>query len=222
MSLRDRLDTMSRGELAALMVVVALTLGGAAFWYMRSLPRPVQIAAPAPVGPASGSVSLAASPPSVSSSPSPSGVMVDVSGWVVHPGVYEFAAGQRVIDAVRRAGGARRGADLAAINLAAPLVDGSQIVVPRRGGEGPGGGQDSGSGGGSGGLWGGPGGTALVNVNSATQRQLETLSGVGPVLAAAIVAYRTQHGPFRSVDDLLDVSGIGPATLQALRPQVTV
>lgn len=217
MSLRDRLDTLSRGELAALMVVVALTLGGAAFWYKRSLPRPVQIAAPAPVGPASGSVSLAASPPSGSSSPSPSGVMVDVSGWVVHPGVYEFAAGQRVIDAVRRAGGARRGADLAAINLAAPLVDGSQIVVPRRGGEGPSGGQ----GGGSGGLR-GPGGTALVNVNSATQQQLETLSGVGPVLAAAIVAYRTQHGPFRSVDDLLDVSGIGPATLQALRPQVTV
>jgi competence protein ComEA len=213
MSLRDRLDTLSRGELAALMLVVALTLGGAAFWYMRSLPRPVQIAAPAPVGHTPGSASVATSPSSAYSSPSPAGLIVDVSGWVLHPGVYEFTAGQRVIDAVRRAGGARRGADLAAINLAAPLVDGSQIVVPRAGGRpGPGG---------SGGVT-GPGGAALININSASQQQLEALSGVGPVLAAAIVAYRTQHGPFHSVDDLLDVSGIGPATLQALRPQVTV
>lgn len=213
MSLRDRLDTLSRGELAALMLVVVLTLGGAAFWYMRSLPRPVQIAAPAPDGLAPGSASVTTSPSSASSSPSPAGLIVDVSGWVLHPGVYEFTAGQRVIDAVRRAGGARRGADLGAINLAAPLVDGSQIVVPRAGGgPGPGGS----------GVVTGPGGVALININSASQQQLETLSGVGPVLAAAIVAYRTQHGPFHSVDDLLDVSGIGPATLQALRPQVTV
>jgi competence protein ComEA len=215
MSLRDRLETLSRGELAALMLVVVATLGGAAFWYMRSLPRPVQIAAPS-FAPAPGNASVAMSSPSISPTPSPAAVVVDVSGWVVHPGVYEFSTGQRVIDAVQRAGGARRGADLSAINLAAPLVDGSQIVVPRTGGStGPGSGPRSG------GVM-GPGGVALVNINSATEQQLETLSGVGPVLAAAIVAYRSQHGPFRSVDDLLDVSGIGPATLAELRPQVTV
>jgi competence protein ComEA len=215
MSLRDRLNTLSRGELAALMLVVVATLGGAAFWYMRSLPRPVQIAAPS-FAPAPGSASVAMSSPSISPTPSPAAVVVDVTGWVAHPGVYEFSTGQRVIDAVQRAGGARRGADLSAINLAAPLVDGSQIVVPRTGGStGPGNGPRSG------GVM-GAGGVALVNINSATEQQLETLSGVGPVLAAAIVAYRSQHGPFRSVDDLLDVSGIGPATLAELRPQVTV
>jgi competence protein ComEA len=196
------------------MLVVVATLGGAAFWYMRSLPRPVQIAAPS-FAPVLGSASVAMSSPSISPAPSPAAVVVDVSGWVAHPGVYEFSTGQRVIDAVQRAGGARRGADLSAINLAAPLVDGSQIVVPRTGGStGPGSGPRSG------GVV-GAGGVALVNINSATEQQLETLSGVGPVLAAAIVAYRSQHGPFRSVDDLLDVSGIGPATLAELRPQVT-
>ena len=211
MSLRDRLDTLSRAELAALTLVVALTLGGAAFWYMRSLPRPVQIATAAPADPPVGA--SAASSPSASASPSQAGVIVDVSGWVVHPGVYEFTAGQRVVDAVQRAGGARKGADLSAVNLAAPLVDGSQIVVPRGG---------AGSGVSGSGAVAGPGGTALVNINSATEQQLEGLSGVGPVLAAAIVSYRTQHGPFHSVDDLLDVSGIGPATLAELRPHVTV
>jgi competence protein ComEA len=215
MSLRDRLDTLSRAELAALTLAVALTLGGSAFWYMRSLPRPVQIAAPS-FAPAPGNASVAVSSPSASLSPSPVAVIVDVAGWVVHPGVYDFSAGQRVIDAVLRAGGARRGADLSAINLAAPLVDGSQIVVPRAGaGAGPA------VGSGAGGVV-GPGGVTMININSATQQQLETLSGVGPVLAAAIVSYRNQHGPFHSVDDLLDVSGIGPATLAELRPQVTV
>ena len=209
MPLRDRLDTLSRGELAGLVVVVVATLGGAGLWYTRSLPRAVQIAAPSPAAPAgSGAPSGFAAP-----SPTAAPVIVDVAGWVKAPGVYEFAPGDRVIDAVNRAGGPRKGADLSSINLAAPLTDGSQVVLPKAGGS---------AGGGGSGSTGAGGGGALVNVNTASESELESLSGVGPVLANAIIQYRTQHGPFHSVDDLLDVSGIGPSTLEELRPQVTV
>ena len=218
MSIRDRLETLSRGELTGLVVVIVVTLAGTAFWYTRSLPRPVQIAAGSGVAqvPVPGSTEAAApsGSPQASVGPTAAPVIVDVAGWVRRPGVYEFAQGDRVIDAVDRAGGARRGADLSAVNLASLLTDGTQIVIPRAGDAGTAGG------GASGGATGG--GAPLVNINTATEQQLETLSGVGPVLANAIVQYRTQHGPFRTVQDLLDVSGIGPATLEELRPQVTV
>ena len=180
------------------------------FWYMRSLPRPVDIAAPADavspvVSPVAG---LTGSP-----SPSPSSIIVDVAGWVRRPGVYEFVAGDRVIDAVNRAGGARNGADLTSLNLAAPLADGTQIVVPRPGATAPGSStSDTGT----------AGGTALININTASETDLEALPGVGPVTAAAIIDYRTQNGPFAAVDDLIDVSGIGPSTLEQIRPFATV
>ncbi len=129
--------------------------------------------------------------------------------------MYEFAQGDRVIDAVDRAGGAKDGADLSVLNLAAPLTDGTQVVVPKEGAAGsaavaPG---ASGSGAASGGL---------ININTASATEFETLSGIGEVLAAAIVDYRTENGPFASVDDLENVSGIGPATLEEIRDQVTV
>jgi competence protein ComEA len=203
MSLRERLDSLSRGELAGLIVVVVATLVAAGLWYTRSLPRPVDIVAP----PGGASPAVAASP--VTSSPV--AIIVDVAGWVHRPGVYEFAAGDRVIDAVNRAGGARKGADLTSLNLAAPLADGTQIVVPQPGANVPGG---SGATGAS--------STALININTASETELETLPGVGPVTAAAIIEYRTQNGPFGAVDDLIDVSGIGPATLEDVRPFVTV
>ena len=218
MALKERLDSLSRGELAGLIVVMALTLAGVGLWYARSLPRPVSISAPSPAvwsAAAPGASPLVASAAPVGGSPSPSGVtlVVDVSGRVRHPGVFEFPAGSRVIDAVKRAGGAKSNADLSALNLAALLVDGSQIIVPKEGGTvgAPVPGASPGVAGG-----------ALVNINTATEPELETLTGVGPVLGAAIVQYRTDHGPFTSVDQLQDVSGIGPATLEALRPQVTV
>ena len=129
------------------------------------------------------------------------------------PGVYEFAAGDRVIDAVNRAGGARNGADLTSLNLAAPLADGTQIVVPRAGRDGPGSStSDTGT----------AGGATLININTASETDLEALPGVGPVTAAAIIDYRTQNGPFSTVDDLIDVSGIGPSTLEQIRPFATV
>jgi competence protein ComEA len=125
--------------------------------------------------------------------------------------VYRLAAASRVTDAVRRAGGARRGANLNAINLAARVTDGQQIVVPNRAPAGDGGA----AGGGAGAEAAGP-----VSLGSATQEQLETLAGVGPATAQKIIEYRSQHGGFRSVDDLDKVSGIGPKKLDAIRERV--
>lgn len=202
MSFRERLDMLSRGEIAGLIVVLVAVLGGAGLWYARSLPKPVTIAE---AGPGAAQ--------QVSSSPSPSvTLIVDVAGAVRQPGVYEFAEGDRVIDAIERAGGSLEKADLSLLNLAAPLADGTQILVPKagQGGAGVPGGSTPGS------------TSGLININSASETELETLSGIGEVLAATIVEYRTQNGPFASVEELMDVSGIGPATLDEIRDQVTV
>jgi competence protein ComEA len=210
MSLRERLDTLSRGELAGLIVVLVATLAGVGFWYSRSLPKPIQIAeTPAVAAPASPTVAGASASPGASAAPAE--LMVDVAGLVRKPGVYAFEPGSRVIDAIDRAGGARPSADLTLLNLAAPLIDGQQILVQKEGTAAPG----------TSGVP-GVGGTTLVNINTADQTTLETLNGVGPALATAIIQYRTEQGPFTSVDQLDDVSGIGPATLEKLRPQVTV
>ncbi len=211
MSLRERLDTLSRGELAGLIVVLVATLAGVGFWYSRSLPKPIQIAetpAPAVAAPASPTVAGASAS---GASAAPAELMVDVAGLVREPGVYAFEPGSRVIDAIDRAGGAKAGADLTLLNLAAPLIDGQQILVQKEGAAAPG----------TSGVP-GVGGATLVNINTADQTTLETLNGVGPALATAIIQYRTEHGPFTTVDQLDDVSGIGPATLEKLRPQVTV
>jgi len=135
-------------------------------------------------------------------------LVVHVVGAVRRPGLYRLPKDARVPDAVRRAGGATRRADLAQINLAAPMADGLQVVVPRRQ----------------------PGGTAApagneapagpVHLNTATLEQLDTLPGVGPVTAQKILDYRTQNGGFASVDDLDAVPGIGPARLESLRDLV--
>jgi len=202
MSFRERLDTLSRGEIAGLIVVLVAVLGGAGLWYARSLPKPVTIAESGP-----GAAQPAASPTST-----PALLIVDVAGAVRRPGVYEFAEGERVVDAIERAGGPMPKADLSVLNLAAMLVDGTQILVPKTGPA----------------VSGVPGAPApgslgsLVNINTASATELETLSGIGEVLAGTIVEYRDQNGPFVSVDDLLDVSGIGPATLEEIRDQVTV
>ncbi len=226
MDIRERLDGLSRGELVGLIVVVIALLAGVGLWYTRSLPRPVDVATTAGSAAPAVQPSLDASPDaapavafasgsatasaSVSAAPT---LIVDVAGAVRKPGVFEFEPGDRVIDAVERAGGALEKADLTLLNLAAPLTDGQQILVPKKG-ETPSGMPITG------GVSGGP--TALVNINSADEATLETLNGVGPVLAAAIIQYRTEHGPFASVDQLDEVSGIGPATLEDLRSQVTV
>ncbi len=202
--LRDRLSGLSRAELGGLVALVAITVGGAGLWYVRSLPRPVEVRA-ATASPAAAS--------SATSSPDVVPVLVDVAGWVRRPGVYEFHEGDRVIDAIEAAGGARAGAALDALNLAAPLADGTQILVPRR--------QAAGSVGSAPSVGGGAA-PPKVNVNAASAGELEALPGVGEVIAQRIVDYRTANGPFGSVDDLLDVSGIGEVTLENIRDLVTV
>jgi competence protein ComEA len=147
----------------------------------------------------------------------PTSALVHVVGAVRRPGVYRLAAGRRVQDAIRRAGGARPGADLQAINLAAKVADAQQVVVPRRGAATAAATAAGASGGGPSTPPSGP-----VNLNAATAEQLDTLDGVGPATAQKILEYRQQHGGFRSVDDLAQIAGIGPKKLEALRAQVTV
>lgn len=134
-------------------------------------------------------------------------LVVDVTGAVRDPGVYRMPAGSRVNDAVARAGGAAPRAQLEAINLAARLADGQQVVVPER-------------------L---PGGTAAVGavgaegpigLGTATVEQLEEIEGIGPVTAEAIVEFRDEHGGLSSVEQLDQVSGIGPATMDSLRDRL--
>lgn len=139
-------------------------------------------------------------------------VVVDVVGAVRRPGLYRLEQGGRIADAVARAGGATRKADLALINLAAPLTDGEQVVVPRRGGAAPG---AAASGAAAGAQAGGP-----VHLSTATLEQLDSLPGIGPVTAQKILDYRQKHGAFTSVDELDAVPGIGPARLDQLKDLV--
>jgi len=139
-------------------------------------------------------------------------VVVDVVGAVRQPGLYRLPQGSRIADAVARAGGATGKAELAQVNLAAPLADGEQVVVPKRGAPGT---AVAPSGAGA-----GAGPAAPVQLSTATLEQLETLPGIGPVMAQKILDYRTKHGAFSSVDELDAVSGIGPKRLDQLRDLV--
>jgi competence protein ComEA len=204
-SLREKLSTLSRGELVGLILLLAISLAGAGLWYVRSLPKPIEVRA---------SQDPAVATASTSPSPSPALVLVDVAGWVRRPGVYEFHEGDRVIDAIDAAGGARPGAALESLNLAAPLTDGTQILVPKQNATATAPSTAPGTT--------STGTTAKVNVNTASSEELQTLPGIGEVLAQNIIDYRTQNGPFASIDDLVDVSGIGDVTLSNIKDLVTV
>jgi competence protein ComEA len=135
-------------------------------------------------------------------------VVVHVAGAVRRPGVYRMPAGSRVDDAVRRAGGAASQAELEAINLAARLADGQQVVVPERV---PGGGAVAAVGVGEGGP---------ISLGTATAEQLEEIEGIGPVTAGDIIEFRDEHGGLSSIDQLDQVPGIGPATMESLRARL--
>jgi len=141
-------------------------------------------------------------------------VVVDVVGAVRRPVLYRLEQGTRIADAVARAGGATPKADLALINLAAPLADGEQVVVPKRGSAVPGAGA-AGAGAAGAAPAGGP-----VHLSTATLEQLDSLPGIGPVTAQKILDYRQKHGAFTSVDELDAVPGIGPARLDQLQDLV--
>jgi competence protein ComEA len=134
------------------------------------------------------------------------GVVVHVAGAVRDPGVYRLPQGSRVTDAVERAGGGTAAALPEGINLAAELADGQQVVLPARTGAG------ATVAGAAGSLAAGP-----VSLGTATAEQLDTIEGIGPVTAAAILEFRDEHGGVGSIDDLDQISGIGPATMEALR-----
>lgn len=136
----------------------------------------------------------------------PQPLLVHVAGAVKRPGVYRIAGDGRIIQAIRLAGGPTKDANLAGVNLAAPVVDGQQILVPATV---QGNGQTVAT------------GSGPVSLSSATVEQLDGLDGIGPTLAARIVAWRQAHGGFTSVDQLTDVPGIGETRLEALRSQLT-
>lgn len=165
---------------------VVLAAAGAGLWYGGRAPAEPPVSVVPLAGPESA-------------------ITVHVAGEVRSPGVVRVPAGSRVGVAVAAAGGALPDADLTRVNLAAPLVDGQQVVVPGRGEESEAAPADG-----------------RIRLNAADAEELEALPGVGPVLAARIVAYREEHGPFGAVEDLLDVPGIGEAKLAALRDAVLV
>ena len=184
-----------RGVVPLLLAAVAL---GAALWFGRRPAQPVPVAAVSVTAVDEGAA------PAVGAT-----ITVHVAGAVVDPGLVEVAVEARVADVVVAAGGALPEAALDGLNLAAPVHDGEQVVVPHRGGPSAAAGGSSGDDG-------------RVRVNVAGASELEALPGVGPVLAARIVEYRDANGPFATIEDLLDVPGIGEGTLAAMRDAVLV
>ena len=220
--------------LALVALLAVLVLAGVAWWLFRAPPPPVELSLPMatsapPVGTGGSSSGAAGGAVGATSSPTTATtavVVVQAAGAVVHPGVYELPADARVADLLAVAGGPAEGADADRLALAALLVDGQRVYVPRVGEDVPpsvapvGGSGGAGRGAGASGAAAGP--AAPLDLNAADAEALDGLPGVGPATAAAIVTHRERNGPFRSVDDLLDVPGIGPAKLAALRDQVRV
>jgi competence protein ComEA len=205
----DRVPELSRSQLFVYgAVAVALLLVGARA--IRAEGGGESFGSPAPPAAAAAFGSAAGEGGGVSVSSTGADLVVDVAGAVQDPGVYRLPAGARVVDALARAGGPAPGAGLEAINRAARLVDGQQVVVPRRV---PGGAVAAGAIGA--GSESGP-----ISLGSATLEQLDTINGIGPVTAQKIVEYRDQHGGLASVDQLDAVSGIGPATMESLRARL--
>jgi competence protein ComEA len=208
----------------ALVVAIGLVAGA---WWWSSTRGSGEAGFPLPSTVVPFQLDVAAGP----TSSVPAEIVVHAAGAVARPGVYRVAPDARVGDLLEVAGGVTPDADVDRLNLAAPLADGVRVYVPRRGeadpapalAADPGGGPAGGVAGPSGGAGaGGAGAGGKLDLNTATAEQLETLPGIGPATAAAIIEHRERKGPFRSVDALLDVRGIGPAKLEQIRDAVRV
>jgi competence protein ComEA len=213
---RSRVTLVSFGRIATSAGAV-LVIAAAALWLLRSPTPAVESALPrAKAGPSVSSSAPPGGSPGAVTSVMAGVIVVQAAGAVVKPGVYRLPPGSRVTDLIAAAGGVEQGVDESVLPLAAKVVDGQRVYVPRPGEPTP----VVPVGGSAGGVGGVP--TGPVNLNQATVEQLDALPGVGPSTAAAIIAYRDKHGPFRSVNGLLDVPGIGDGKLAALRDLVTV
>ncbi|MDQ1479727.1 MAG: competence protein ComEA [Actinomycetota bacterium] len=217
-ALAERLRAVRGDARVGIAVLVCVSIAAGVAWFRSGIaPRP-PAANPATASSSTFYTTTTAAP---TTSTAPAGIVVDVVGAVRAPGVVSLDGRARVVDAIRAAGGATPGADLQRLNLAAKLDDGARVSVPLFGQPPPAidpgavSGSTSASTGGSADGAGDP--NAPVNVNTATETQLEDLPGIGPTLAAAIVAERERNGPFRSADDLTRVHGIGEGRLAQLR-----
>jgi len=216
-ALAERLRTLRGDARLGVAVLVCVSIAAGVAWFRAGV-APASPAHPAP-SPTSTTFSTTTRAPETTTTTGE--IVVDVVGAVRAPGVVSLHGSARVLDAIRAAGGAAPGADLERLNLAAKLTDGSRIAVPLIGQPPPAidpsavsGSPDPAAGDASGA---GADPSAPVNVNTATETELEDLPGIGPTLAAAIVAERERNGPFRSADDLTRVHGIGAGRLAQLR-----
>jgi competence protein ComEA len=212
---RPWLDWFGAGRLiGAALTILAVVVGG--WWLFRPADQPTEAGLPYATPPSSTGDAAGAAPGTSATSTTPSVLVVHVAGAVAAPGVYQLPAGTRVDGAVAVAGGPTSDADPSLLNLAAPVVDGERVYVPRAGESippppaRPVAAADAAT----------PAGP--VDLNRATVSELDTLPGVGPATAQAIVDHREQHGPFATVEDLEAVRGIGPAKLEAMRDLVAL
>jgi competence protein ComEA len=216
-TVRRRVSAAAAVAALGLAVVVALLAWvrtGSAGQVLDVPPRPAGSPTSARSGAPAGMLPPGAGPTGPPSATAAAIVVVDVEGRVRRPGLVRLPAGSRVADAVRAAGGTGPGAVLTRLNLARVLVDGEQVLVPGPGDPVPAAAPGAAGGGST------PG--SPLDLNAGTVESFDTLPGVGPVLAARIVAWRTEHGRFTSVDELSEVPGIGPKALERLRPLVRV
>ena len=186
---------LSRFQVAVICTLMVLIVFGAVVAYMRSRPRQISVKETG----------------SFSSRDKKRMLTVHVAGAVAKPGLYRLTEGSRVADALSMAGGATQDGILDDVNLASRIKDGQKVLVPRSNGtlssEGA---TEQG------------GASALINVNTADEEELEKLPGVGPSLAKSIVEYRRRNGPFSTVEELDNVGGIGPGKLELMKEQVTI